>query len=446
VYVLSADALLDKFIFDNALRKLSQRRAEWEQKAAERAALEGRWMQNRRSSTLAAQMYSLLPPSRKGLRRTEDWSLEDLEAIGNEGQPSMVPESLDDVFYISPDELLQCLQVTPEKIPQCATNLPRLKGKSWYLTKQVWTFEPEEMHDLEFQPALPALAAALPSPGGGAAAAVLWQFDASAVPILISSCKSTNPTERINASSVLQSFHDQRLVEPLLTLLKDEVPLIRFHAVTATMHNWDPCFADPLIVLLRDPHPQIRQLAAQGLRYHEHTNRAPVYLELLNDPNPDVQWSAFGVLAQINRKAIPRADLLRLLGNGRADTLPWALALMRGDQLQGLAIESWSDYPLSWFRLGVNQFSSAEAAPLTTNQFTMARLLGLSILRHNADSQAVELALPLLRDTNSIVRHRAFDLLQSVSDRDIPQDDPAKWEQWWAANKATFIATKPPRQ
>ena len=49
----------------------------------------------------------------------------------------------------------------------------------------------------------------------------------------------------------------------------------------------------------------------------------------------------------------------------------------------------------------------------------------------------------MLRDTNLIVRHRAFDLLQTVSGQDISPDEPAKWEQWWAANKAAFNTTKP---
>jgi hypothetical protein len=69
----------------------------------------------------------------------------------------------------------------------------------------------------------------------------------------------------------------------------------------------------------------------------------------------------------------------------------------------------------------------------------------MEVLSQNADAQAVALALPLLRDTNSIVRHRTFDLLQTVSGQDIPQDESAKWEQWWAAHKATFTAAKPAR-
>jgi hypothetical protein len=80
---------------------------------------------------------------------------------------------------------------------------------------------------------------------------------------------------------------------------------------------------------------------------------------------------------------------------------------------------------------------------LTTNRLTMARLMGLTILRQNADVQAVALTLPLLRDTNSIVRKRALALLRTVSGQDLPQNDPAQWEQWWAANKSSFVTRKP---
>ena len=68
----------------------------------------------------------------------------------------------------------------------------------------------------------------------------------------------------------------------------------------------------------------------------------------------------------------------------------------------------------------------------------MARLMGLQILRHNADAEAVDLSLPLLSDTNSIVRSRAFTFLRTVSGQDFPQNDRAKWELWWAVNRGTF--------
>ena len=72
-------------------------------------------------------------------------------------------------------------------------------------------------------------------------------------------------------------------------------------------------------------------------------------------------------------------------------------------------------------------------------------MAGLEILRRNADAQAITLTLPLVRDTNSIVRNRAFTVLQARTGQNIPKNDPAKWEQWWAANKATFVARKPDR-
>ena len=39
--------------------------------------------------------------------------------------------------------------------------------------------------------------------------------------------------------------------------------------------------------------------------------------------------------------------------------------------------------------------------------------------------------------------NRAYALLRAVSDQDIPHNDPAMWERWWAANKKTFVVRKP---
>jgi hypothetical protein len=84
------------------------------------------------------------------------------------------------------------------------------------------------------------------------------------------------------------------------------------------------------------------------------------------------------------------------------------------------------------------RLTSEEAAPLATNRFTLARLVGLKILGQNADAPAVEFALPLLRDTNAIVRNRAFAFFRRMAGQDAAKEDPVKWEQWWAANKSTF--------
>ena len=445
LYVLSAEALLDQFIFGKHLERLHQQKAERDGKAKEREKIGRRSMQNIRSMQLAAMMYGFAAPGDNARGRVRDWSLEDIEAIGKESWPDALPEPLDEYSYTTYSELPQCLRVTPEKIPQCARALPRLKTKSWYLTKQVCTFQPQEMRDLEFKPAIPLLAAALSDPAGDAAAAVLRRCGTNAIPVLLAACQSTNSLRQINASSGLQALQDPRLVELLLTLLKDDVPKVRFNAVMATAGNWDPRFIEPLMALFRDPHPRIRQQAAQWLCLHESTNRAPTYVALLRDPDLDIQACALKVVSQINPAAIPRADLLHLLGSPRLDTVTSALRLLQGDQFPGWTYQPPGVYPRFQPVAETNRLSSAEAAPLTMNRLTMARLMGLKILRQNADAQAVALTLPLLRDTNSIVRNRAFALLRTVSGQDIPQDEPAKWEQWWAANKATFVAPKPDR-
>ena len=70
----------------------------------------------------------------------------------------------------------------------------------------------------------------------------------------------------------------------------------------------------------------------------------------------------------------------------------------------------------------------------------------LTLLRHNADAEAIVLTLPLLRDANSIVRDRAFTVLQTLTGQTFLQNDPAKWEHWWAASKVTFVPRKPDSQ
>jgi HEAT repeat protein len=445
LYVLSADALLDKFTFDKGLEKLHQSLAERDRTKQEREKRGRKSLQNQRSLHLAAMMYSLESPGEIPPGVARDWSLEDLAAIGKEDLADTQLQRLDNRSYTTSYEPLDCLQVAPQQIPQCAKDLPRLKGMNWYLTKDVWRFQPEEMHDLEFQPAIPALAAALPDRAGDAAAVILPRLGASGDSALVAACQSTNALQRVNASAGLQALQDPRLIESLLTLLKDDVPEVRFNAVTATESNWDPRFLEPLISLLRDPYPQIRQHAAEWLCLHESTNRAPIYLALLRDPDPDVQTYALRVLLRMGRNTIPRAELLRLLGSPRLGTVSAALGLLQGRKSRGWTYQPPTTDPRLRAPTETNCLTSAEAAPLATNRLTMARLMGLEILRQNADAQAVALTLPLLRDTNSIVRNRASALLRTVSGQDIPQNEPAKWEQWWAANKDTFVAPKPVR-
>ena len=198
IYVLSAEPLLDRFIYDRALDKVRQHLVEWrrerEQMRPQRDKARETSLQNLRSLQIAHQMYSFAP---RGANTGRDWTLEDLVSLGKEGQPTRLREPLDDDSPAAVPGLLQCMQVGSEKIPQCAKVIPRLENKGWYLTKQVRTFRPEEMRDLEFEPAVPVVAQILPRPEGTAAARLLSQLGPSAVPILIAACKSSNSTERI---------------------------------------------------------------------------------------------------------------------------------------------------------------------------------------------------------------------------------------------------------
>jgi HEAT repeat protein len=84
--------------------------------------------------------------------------------------------------------------------------------------------------------------------------------------------------------------------------------------------------------------------------------------------------------------------------------------------------------------------SSQEAAPLTTNRLSLAKLTGLKILSQNADADAVSLAIPMLRDTNSLVRTRAATVLHLITEQDFPEAQPATWEVWWQTNREVFKA------
>ena len=79
-------------------------------------------------------------------------------------------------------DLMWSMEAGPEDLRATSRELPRLKGKSWWLTKQVQTFAVEEMRDLEFEPAVPILASELRTAEGSGPAHCLAQFGARALP------------------------------------------------------------------------------------------------------------------------------------------------------------------------------------------------------------------------------------------------------------------------
>ena len=119
----------------------------------------------------------LLSASEPVLQRARDWSQDDLKAMAQEEENPPIPP-LEDDFYRYAGSPYESLDIMPRQIPKCIEALPRLGQRNWFLTKQVCAFQPEEMRDLEFQPALPILQAALATPEGEMAARMLWHYGA----------------------------------------------------------------------------------------------------------------------------------------------------------------------------------------------------------------------------------------------------------------------------
>jgi hypothetical protein len=443
LYILSGNALLNAYIFHKDLERLQPQEKERKRVLKEQQAQDRAWLEERQRKRVATMINSLARSGDKNGGRAQEISTAEVESLAKESWRDTPQIDLDTRFFPRPYELVQPINVTAQQIPACVKDLLRLKGKSWALAKQVCTFRSGEMHDLEFQPATSVIVATLPEPAGNIAANVLVSWDPNAAATLIAASQSANTLERINASSALRMVRDRRITQSLPTLFKDERPEVRFSAAVAADPNWDPQLIKPLTALFRDPYSLVRKQATRCLCLTEPPSHAPAYLTLLHDRNPDVQVCALNVLSQISPSPIPRADLVRLLWSPRLDVVYSALDLLQQAQTLDFMARRRIMEPLVPTRRDAKLLSSAEAAPLTTNQLAIARLAGLEFLRQNADAQAVALTLPLLRDTNSIVRNRAFALLRTVSGQNIPQNDPAKWEQWWAANKATFVVRKP---
>jgi HEAT repeat protein len=383
-----------------------------------------------------------------------------------EGSPPSPPPSIDDEFYATGDELLHYVRIETNQIPKTGKSLPRLNGRSWYLTKVSRTFSSAEMQDLEFQPALPVLKDLLSGPVGRSAAFVLARLGSDGASVLISAAHNGDSSARINAVFGLETVHDSRAVEPLLSLLDETSPRMRLHAARAATINWDKRFIPLMQKLFGDPYQDIRVQATACLSAHEGRDRIPVYQELANGSDQNVRWCALGVLQQLDRDAIPdtaivrmlkdpnpevqscglnllwklnrdtvpRQDLLPVLNNAWTQNIMVALKLVEGNGRvqpelpEALAKAREDEEKKRWL-------TSSEAIVLTTNRLSEARLMGLRVLERNADTKAVELTLPLLRDSNTVVRNQAFAVMKALTGQSVSDTDAAKWEQWWTANK-----------
>jgi HEAT repeat protein len=461
LYLIAAEPLLSGFIYGQSVERLGRQCDQWEAEKSVRP--ENRSKSKESISALKLQFFldsfyskDSGDPIRERLR---DYTREELIGLAREEESTVPTENLGEVFYAPLGEMLRCLRVNAKELPVCARSFSRLKKGEWYLTKQVHTFTPTEMRDIEFEPAFSALAGTMSQRAGETAARVLAQLGPKAQVYLTQACRSTNSTERLNAVIGIEGAPNPGFADALLVLLKDQTPAIRLHALCAVNLNPESRFVDTIVGLLRDPIREVRMEAGGYLTQHEPPERTPFYLALMRDPDPNVRMSSLGIASWINRYA-PSDEVfreaLRLLKDPNEDVRAGALhALYRmhdkdvpraeilpflsspDSGVRGIAYAMLSPRSPGLPRVSM-ELSSTETVVLLTNRVTTVRLLGLKNLRGRGDADAVELIFPLLADTNKLVRNRAFFVLREITGADVPENDPAKWQAWWTANKSSF--------
>jgi HEAT repeat protein len=339
----------------------------------------------------------------------------------------------------SPDELLPYAKVTKTELPDCSKQIPQLARKSWWLTRQTWTFQPEEMRDLEFQPAVPVFAEKLNTKYGYYTAANLALLEADAVPALITALQNTNPTVRLNAISTFESsakpLRDPRLKEASVTWLKDPNPQVRKAAVylVSDYSEGSPKFTELLIGMLKDEDAGVRHAAAFCLHgNHDGLSQyIPAFQQMLKDTNAGVRVSGMKMLRQL-QVPIPREELLSFFKLPDREVIGITLSQFRKADGRGRNLKY--------------DISDEEAIPLLQNTEPLARMIGLNVIYKNAEKQSIELALPLLKDPQPVVRRRAAATLRALTGQHFTEDQSDQWGKWWMENKTNFIVELHPEE
>jgi HEAT repeat protein len=396
IYLLSAEPLVEKGMFEIKM------------------AGQHRWRTNMlaEQKELSAQMQASRAALLKG---------------GAVLPPSPEPENrLSSASIVNNDELVPYVQVSWRELPVCSREIALPDKKSCWLTKQTWTFRPEEMRDLEFVPAIPVFTALLGEDEGAFAAANLAGLGANGTSALLVAMDSANPTVRANALSVSERMFLERdsslttgeLMKRLPALLKDKNPEVRLHAIEAAAARGDDHgkFFDIALDLLRDDDPEI---SGAALNYLSHNGASeqhiPLFHQMLVDTNSTVQMAGIRLLLRVGVTP-SREELLPLFRVPRLEVAGAAVGVLQQEHVSG-----------------------EEAKPLLQNSLWMVRLMGLKILAANTNEQSVEFAIPLLRDSEQFVRFRAHDMLVDLTGQAIPVEQPDRWEKWWAENKTSFV-------
>lgn len=341
-----------------------------------------------------------------------------------------------ETIYASPKELLAFIKATKTDLPDSAQWIPRLAGKTWWITKETWTFQPEEMHDLFFESAFAFFANELGTKYGYFAAASLAQFDTDADPTLIVAFGSSNAVARVNAAAALEHYThyaDPQMKQAAVAWLTDSEPKVRMAAVDilADYSSWDPKYAAALVPVLRDNEWDVRHDVARNLvliarNHDDFAKYVPEFQQMLKGTNPAAKLSGLEMLEAM-KLPVDRADRLSCLGIPNREGF-------------SIAVQSFLNEKREY------DISNQEVIPLLKNSDPLARLVALKVIYQNADKESVELALPLLHDPEMMVQSRAAATLRALTGQHFTDEQSAEWEQWWTENKTNFVVQLHPEE
>jgi hypothetical protein len=397
IYVLSSEPLVEKRMFDKKL------------------AGNYRW----RSNAVAS-----LEEHRAELAGWRS-SLAMLSGRGPGERPELALRS-----WIDDGELIPYAQVSRATLPVCGREIALLREQKPWLMKQTWTFQPEEMRDLEFVPALPVFVSALTNGEGAFAAANLAKLGADGERALLTALESDNSAARVHALAGMESVLTgpehrdaaNKLAKLLPALLEDSNPEARLHALNVVAASGNRAVMDQVFGLLRDDNAEVSDAAERCLlgQHEEIAKRLPLLREMLKEENSNAQTAALRLM--LHSGVTPaREELLPLFSVPRMEVAGVAATLL--DRNGG-------------------RVTCPEAKPLLENSLWAVRLSGLLILYNNMNSDSVELALPLLRDKEDYLRARARDMLADMTGQDFSVEASGQWEKWWAENKTTFVPNR----
>lgn len=355
VYVLSQEPLLERTMLQERLQLFYSN-------DSARAAQMVRW--RKRSMDRLVQMeinrFGSLPPDVEAHEIIQSWNC----------RPAP-----------SQEELQPSAKVTKKELPECFRLIPALGGKSWRLAKHTWTFEPKEMRDLTFEPALPVFRDLLASKYGYFAATSLCSFGSDGLSVLLQAMQDPDATVRTSAAyafnnlnnwvNTKQVFNDPRVTNAAPAWLADPEPAVRMAALYMLTQpgQVNMKFSGPLLALLNDPDPVVRAGAVfdAGLDRNDPISK-DVLMALLQNSEPFARMEGVTILY---RNAIERNEAkqsvelaLPLLKDPN-----WFVADLAGSTLRALTGQDFADDEVGNWNVWWNENKAHFAAQVRRSEF-----------------------------------------------------------------------------